>query len=70
MTQRLHKTSKRCAKTPVLNLPNEEVDLILETDPSNEHQSVVLKIKKGEKLCKYCSGSFNKVECNYPIMEK
>ena len=28
------------------------------------------KLKKGEKLCKYCSGNFNKVECNYPTMEK
>ena len=45
---------------PVLNLPNEEDDLILETDASNEHWSEVLKIKEGEKLCKYCSGSFNK----------
>jgi len=55
---------------PVLNLPNEEDDLILETDASNEHWSAVLKTKKGEKLYKYCSGSFNKAECNYPTMEK
>ena len=51
-------------------MPNEEDDLILETDASNEHCSVILKIKKGEKLYRYCSGSFNKVECNYPTMEK
>jgi len=51
-------------------LSNEEDDLILETDASKEHYSVVLKIKKEEKLCKYCSGRFNKAECNYPIMEK
>jgi len=59
-----------CKNLPVLNLPNEEDDLILEIDASNEHWSDVLKIKKGEKLCKYCSGSFNKAECNYPTMEK
>ena len=45
---------------PVLNLSNEKDDLILVTDTSNEHWSMVLKIKEGEKLCKYCSGSFNK----------
>jgi len=31
---------------PVLNLPNEEDDLILETDASSEHWTAVLKIKK------------------------
>jgi len=31
----------------VLNLPNEENDLILETDATNEHWSAVLKIKEG-----------------------
>jgi len=59
-----------CKILHVLNLPNEEDDLVLETDVSNEHWSMVLKIKEGEKLCKYCSGSFNKVKCNYPTMEK
>jgi len=61
---------KMCKNLLVLNLPNEEYDLILETDASNEHWSVVLKIKEGEKLYKYYSGSFNKAECNYPTMEK
>jgi len=61
---------KMCKNLPVLNLPNKEDDLILETDASNKHRSAVLKIKEGEKLCKYCSGSFNKAECNYPTMEK
>jgi len=60
-----------CKNVPVLNLPNEEEDdLILETDANDEHWSVILKIKGGEKLCKYCSGSFNKGEYNYPTMEK
>jgi len=59
-----------CKNPPVLNFPNEEDDVILETDASNEHWSAALKIKEGEKLCKYCSGGFNKTECNYPTMEK
>jgi len=59
-----------CKNFPVLNLPNEEDDLIFETNASNEHWSAVLKIKKGQKLCKCCSGGFNKSECNYPVMKK
>ena len=59
-----------CKNLPILNLHNEEDDLILETDASNEHWSAVLKIKEGEKLCKYYSGSFNKAECNYPTIAK
>ena len=51
---------KMCKNLPVLNLPTEEGDLVLETDASNEHWSMVLKIKEGEKLYKYCSGSFKK----------
>ena len=62
---------KRCVKIFLfVDLPNEGDDLILKTDASNEHRSATLKIKKGEKLCKYCSGSFNKAKCNYPIIEK
>jgi len=59
-----------CKNLPILNLPNEEDDLILNIDASNEHWSAIHKIKKGEKLCKYYSGSFNKVVCNYRTMEK
>ena len=61
---------KMCKNLLVLNLPNEGDDLVLEIDVSNEHQSAVLKIKEGEKLCNYYSESFNKAECNYPTMEK
>jgi len=28
------------------------------------------KSKKEKELCKYCNGSFNKAEYNYPTMEK
>ena len=58
-----------CKNLHVLNLSNERDDLILKIDASNEHWTVVLKIKGG-KLCKYYSGSFNKAEYNYPTMEK
>jgi len=51
-------------------LPNEGNDLVPETYANNKHWSTVLKIKDGEKLCKYCIGSFNKIEYNYPMMEK
>jgi len=59
-----------CKTLPVLNLPNEGVDLILKTNAINERWSTVLKIKEGEKLCKHYSGSFNKAESTYPTMEK
>ena len=61
---------KVCKNLLVLNLPNERDDLVREADASNEHWSIVPKIKEGEKLCKYCSESFNEAECNYPTMEK
>jgi len=61
---------KMSKNLPILNLPNEEDDLILEIDASNEHWSAILKIKEWEKLCKCCSGSFNKAEQNYSTMEK
>jgi len=32
-----------CKRLPVHNLPNKEDDLVLETDVSNEHWSIVLK---------------------------
>jgi len=59
-----------CKNLHILNLPNEEDDLILKIDASNEYWSAVLKIKEGEKLYKYYSGNFNKIKCNYPTMEK
>jgi len=61
---------KMCENLPVINLPYEGNDLSLEIDTSNEHWCAVLKIKEERKLCKYYSGSFNKTECNYPMMEK
>ena len=48
-----------CKNLPVLNMLNKGDDLELEADASNEHLSAVLKIKEGEKLCKYGSESFN-----------
>jgi len=59
-----------CRSLFVLDLPNEGDDLILETDATNEHWNVVLKIKEGQKLYKYYSRSFNKAKWNYSTMEK
>jgi len=36
-TKIMQNFKKMCKNLPVLNLPNEEDDLILETDASNEH---------------------------------
>ena len=59
-----------CKNISILNLCNKSNDLILETDTNNEHWSALLKIKEREKPSKYYSGSFNKVECNYPRCKK
>jgi len=37
-----------CKYLLILNLPNKEDNLVLETDASNEHWSTVFKIKEGE----------------------
>jgi len=60
-----------CQNIFILNLPNRGDHLILDTDASNERWSTVLdqNQKKEEKLYKYYSESFNKVECNSPTME-
>ena len=57
-TKIIQNLKKMCKNLPIINLPNEEDDWILEIDANNEHWSAVLKIKKGEKLYKYCSGTF------------
>jgi len=48
-----------CKNLLVLNLPNEGDDLILETDASNEHYSVVLKIKEGKKTLQILQWKFS-----------
>jgi len=69
-TKIMQNIKKVCKNLLVVNLPNGKDDLILDIDANNEHGSAILKIKKGEKLCKYCNGSFNKAYNNYPMMEK
>jgi len=61
---------KMCKNLHVLNLSNEKDDSTLEINASNKHWSVALKIKEGEKLCKYYCRTFNKAECNYQRIEK
>jgi len=38
------------------------LNLVLEIDAKNQQWSVEIKFKEGEKLYKYCTGSFNKSE--------
>ena len=69
-TKVVQELKKRCMNLPILTLPNEDDELVLETDASDHHWGAVLKLKKDNKLCRYSSGSFNKAECNYTVMEK
>lgn len=43
---------------------------MLETNTKAKYRSAILKIKEGEKLCRYSSGSFNKEKCDYPTITK
>ena len=54
-----------CKNLHILNFPNKEDDLILETNASNDHGSKIFKIKEEETLSKYCNGSLNKAKYNY-----
>jgi len=44
---------KICTNLLVLNLPNEEDYLVLETDVRNEHWFAVVKIKEGENSANF-----------------
>ena len=64
------KFKKMCTNLPVLNLHKEGDNLILEIDVSNEHWSIVFKIKEGEKLYKYYSGGLIKQNATIPRWKK
>jgi len=63
-------SKKMCKNLLVLNFPKEGDDLILETYVNNEHWSAILKIKEGEKLCKYYSGSLIRQNTTIPRRKK
>ena len=58
-----------CSNLPKLRLPNENDNLILQTDASDKYWAAILKIDLGE-ICRYTSGTFNNNQINYEINEK
>ena len=49
-TKIVQNLKKMCKNLAILNLPNEEDDWILETGASNEHWSLVLKLRRRKAL--------------------
>ena len=58
-----------CSNLPKLRLPNENDNLILQTDASDKYWAAILKTDLGE-ICRYTSGTFNNNQINYDINEK
>ena len=50
-------------------MPNENDNLILQTDASDKYWAAILKTNLGE-ICRYTSGTFNNNHINYDINEK
>ena len=50
-------------------MPNENDNLILQTDASDKYWAVILKSDLRE-ICRYISGTFNNNQINYDINEK
>ena len=50
-------------------MPNENDNLILQTDASDKYWVAILKTNLGE-ICRYTSGTFNNNQINYDINEK
>ena len=57
-----------CSDLPKLRLPNENDNLILQTDASDKYWETILKTYLGE-ICRYTSGTFNDNKINYDINE-
>ena len=58
-----------CSNLPTLRLPNENDNLILQTDALDKYWAAILKTDLGE-ICRYTSGTFNNNQINYDINEK
>ena len=58
-----------CSNLPKLRLPNENDNLILQTDASDKYWTTILTTELGE-ICHYTSGTFNYNQINYDINEK
>ena len=50
-------------------MPNENDNLILQTNASDKYWATILKTNLGE-ICRYTSGTFNNNQLNYDINEK
>lgn len=78
LENQVKKIKEMCKNLPKLQLPKDDDNLILETDASEKYWGGVLKkedyneekIKIGESLCRYCSGTFSDTESRYHINEK
>ena len=60
---------EECAKLPKLRLPDENDNLVLQTDASDYHWGVILQTDLNE-ICRYTSGTFNDTETRYSTNEK
>ena len=58
-----------CSDLPKLRLPNENDNLILQTDASDKYWATILKTDLGE-ICCYTRGTFNNNQLNYDMNEK
>ena len=58
-----------CSNLPKLRLPNENDNLVLQTDVSDKYWASILKTNLGE-ICCYTSETFNNNQINYDINEK
>ena len=67
-TMIVKKLKNICSDLPKLRLPNENDNLILETDASDKYWAAILKADLGE-ICHYTSGTFNNNQINYDINE-
>ena len=58
-----------CNNLPKLRLPEENDNLIIQSDASDSYWAALLKTDIGE-ICKYTSGTFSTAEINYSTNEK
>ena len=58
-----------CSNLPILRLPNENDNLILQTNALDQYWAAILKIDLGE-ICRYASEAFNDNQINYDINKK
>ena len=60
---------EECAKLPKLRLPDENDNLVLQTDASDYHWGAIFQTDLNE-ICRYTSSTFNDTETRYSTNEK